>query len=344
MAPKPPNESHTLPSGTTYAYHYHPSSNGKPTLLFLHGFPSTSHEWRHQISHFHSKGYGILAPDLLGYGLSSKPLEVEKYIGSAMSSDIIAILTHEGLTSGNVVGIAHDWGTYLLSQLAFRYPSYFKQFVFISVPYQPPSRGIDVERVNAVTKKQIGFENFGYWLFFTSPEAGKLIGEKWENFFSIAYCEDARNWATDFAGIDAIKRFISADRHVPVGSWVGDVEEEGRWHREMFGSDYSAPLTWYRRGIKSLGREEEIQQLKRGEIKEKIEKETLMITGTEDRVCNAAHGRAVMNTFVENPQQNLQVVDIEAGHWVMLEKKDEMNRSLETFLEKGVKGDLKSKI
>lgn len=261
-----------------------------------------------------------------------------------MSADTIAILTHERLTDGNVVGIAHDWGTYLLSQLAFRYPEYFKQFVFISVPYQPPGRGIDVERVNTMSKKQNGFENFGYWLFSTSPEAGKLIGQNWESFFSLAYCEDARNWATDFAGIDAMKNFISADRRIPVGSWVGDVGEEKRLHHEMFGDDYSAPLTWYRRGIESLGREEEVELLKRGEVREKIGKETLMITGTEDRVCNAAHGRAVMTAFVENPQRNLQVVDLEAGHWVMLERKDEMNRSLENFLEKGVGGNMKSKI
>ncbi|TVY65715.1 Bifunctional epoxide hydrolase, partial [Lachnellula suecica] len=220
MPPNRPNKSFAVPSGSTYAYHYHPSSNEKPTLLFLHGFPSTSHEWRYQTAYFSSKGYGILAPDLLGYGLSSKPLEVKKYLGSAMSADIIAILTREGLTSGNVVGIAHDWGTSLLSQLAFRYPSYFKQFVFISVPYQPPGRGMDIEKVNAMTKKQIGYENFGYWLFFTHPEAGKLIGEKWESFFSLAYSEDAKNWTTDFAGTGAIEKFIRADRRFKVGDWV----------------------------------------------------------------------------------------------------------------------------
>ncbi|TVY14163.1 Bifunctional epoxide hydrolase 2 [Lachnellula arida] len=346
MSPKPPNKTLTLPSGTTYAYHFHPPSDGKPTLLFLHGFPSTSHEWRHQITHFSSQGYGILAPDLLGYGLSSKPLEVEKYLGSAMSANIIAILTHEGLTSGNVVGIAHDWGTSLLSQLAFRYPSYFSKFVFISVPYQPPGRGMDVSSVNAATKEANGYEQFGYWLFFTSPEAGKRIGERWESFFSIAYPEDADDWTTDFAGIGDLERFISADKRTKIGEWIGDVQEEAGWHHEMFGDDYSAPLRWYHRGIKGLGKEEEGELLKRGEVKEKIGKETLMITGTKDRVCDAGKARMIIGAFVESPKENLKVVDLEAGHWVMLEKTEEMNRALEMFLENGVRdeGGTESKI
>ncbi|TVY41031.1 Bifunctional epoxide hydrolase [Lachnellula occidentalis] len=346
MSPVPPNKTLTLLSGTTYAYHFHPSSNEKPTLLFLHGFPSTSHEWRHQLSYFSSRGYGILAPDLLGYGLSSKPLEVEKYLGSAISADIITILDHEGLTSGNVVGIGHDWGTYPLSQLAFRYPSYFSKFVFVSVPYGPPGLDMDVSSVNAATKEAQGYEQFGYWLFFTSPEAGKKIGERWESFFSIVYCEDAGHWVTDLAGIGHLEKFISADRRAKVGEWVGDVQEEARWHHEMIGDDYSAPLRWYHRGMKGLGKEEEEELLKKGEIKEKIGKETLMITGTKDRVCNAEKARIAMEAFVENPKENLKVLDLEAGHWVMLEKAEEMNRGLERFLENGVRdeGVAKSKV
>jgi len=263
-----------------------------------------------------------------------------------MSADIIAILTHENLIAGNVVAIGHDWGTYLLSQLAWRYPSYFSKFVFISAPYQPPGRGMNISRVNAATKKENGFENFGYWLFFTSPEAGKLIGEKWESFFSLAYPEDAEIWASDFAGIGALNNFLGADRRTKVGEWVGDVREEARWHHAMFGDDYERPLRWYHRGINNLGEEEERELLKRGEAGEKIGKETLMITGTKDRVCDAGKARMVMGAFVENPKEKLKVVDLDAGHWVMLEKKEEMNRALEAFLENGVRGggDVKAKI
>jgi soluble epoxide hydrolase / lipid-phosphate phosphatase len=94
--------------GYIYSYIYNkPVEDGATYLLFLHGFPSSSYDWRHQIQCFSQKGYGIIAPDLLGYGETAKPLEVEAYKGKDMVKDIIEILDHEEIQL--VVGIGHDW-------------------------------------------------------------------------------------------------------------------------------------------------------------------------------------------------------------------------------------------
>jgi soluble epoxide hydrolase/lipid-phosphate phosphatase len=185
MAPLLPNKTYNIPTtGHKYAYiSYPPSNPSKPTLLFLHGFPSTSHDWHFQIPHFRSLGYGILAPDLLGYGGTDKPTDVNCYVGSEMSKEIIAILDHEGLGpkgqggSNGVIAIAHDWGTYLLSQLASRYQYRFEKFVFMSVPYTIPGRQTDVDLVNRKTKERLGYEIMGYFLFLASARAGKVLGE-----------------------------------------------------------------------------------------------------------------------------------------------------------------------
>ena len=98
----------------TYSYiHIRPttdsqSQTSKPYLLFLHGFPSSSYDWRHQIPYFQQKGYGIIAPDLLGYGGSSKPLDVKAYMGKDMAKDVYELLKSEGIEE-NVFGVAHDW-------------------------------------------------------------------------------------------------------------------------------------------------------------------------------------------------------------------------------------------
>ncbi|GKT65077.1 hypothetical protein ColTof4_07466 [Colletotrichum tofieldiae] len=56
----------TIPTGTTYRYVFSPPIEPqKPYLLFLHGFPESSYEWRYQIEYFKQQGYGIIAPDLL---------------------------------------------------------------------------------------------------------------------------------------------------------------------------------------------------------------------------------------------------------------------------------------
>jgi soluble epoxide hydrolase/lipid-phosphate phosphatase len=52
--------------GFTYFYHRAVADAGKPTLLFVHGFPEGSYCWRNQIKYFAEKGYGVIAPDLLG--------------------------------------------------------------------------------------------------------------------------------------------------------------------------------------------------------------------------------------------------------------------------------------
>jgi soluble epoxide hydrolase/lipid-phosphate phosphatase len=98
----------------TYSYiHILPqtsSSNAGPKkgyILFLHGFPSSSYDWHHQIAHFSANGYGLIVPDLLGYGESDKPREGSFYTGKGMASDIAEILEHESIRE--VVGVGHDW-------------------------------------------------------------------------------------------------------------------------------------------------------------------------------------------------------------------------------------------
>ena len=97
-----------LNEGTTYAFvHSPPSDSKKATFLLLHGFPSSSWNWRHQIFQLTEAGYGVLAPDLLGYGDTDKPEELEAYSMKRMSNHVAEILQKEGLQK--VIGVGHDW-------------------------------------------------------------------------------------------------------------------------------------------------------------------------------------------------------------------------------------------
>lgn len=100
-------KSSSIANGTTYSYVYIKPKSEKPWLLFLHGFPSSSFDWRHQIRFFSDLGYGVLAPDLLGYGGTDKPTDIRAYRIEKMSEEIVAVLDAEGVN--RVVGVAHDW-------------------------------------------------------------------------------------------------------------------------------------------------------------------------------------------------------------------------------------------
>lgn len=104
-----PNDSKLVQVSDTisYAYVYKPAQQNKPTFLLLHGFPSSSYDWRHQIADLSAAGYGVLAPDLLGYGDTSKPEAKEEYDGKKMSGHLVKVLDAEGLEK--VIGVGHDW-------------------------------------------------------------------------------------------------------------------------------------------------------------------------------------------------------------------------------------------
>ena len=102
------SESIRLDDGTTYAFVYlSPADSKKPTFLLLHGFPSSSWDWRHQISQLKEAGYGVVAPDLLGYGDTDKPEELEAHAMKKMSGHVAELLQKVGLQK--VIGVAHDW-------------------------------------------------------------------------------------------------------------------------------------------------------------------------------------------------------------------------------------------
>lgn len=55
--------------GHTYVYNFAPASDAsKPTLLLLHGYPASRHDWEYQIAALTAEGYGVVAPDMLGFG------------------------------------------------------------------------------------------------------------------------------------------------------------------------------------------------------------------------------------------------------------------------------------
>lgn len=169
----------TLPSGTKYAWTYIPPANSsKPTLLFLHGFPSSSYDWRRQLSHFSSPssplhGSGLLAPDLLGYALSAHPPSPTAYSARAMAAHIAEILDYESIPA--VHAIAHDWGCALLSRLLNYHSERVLSAAFLAVAYMPPGGRMDLDAVNGMTKKLLGYEMFGYWRFLERPDAGDIV-------------------------------------------------------------------------------------------------------------------------------------------------------------------------
>ena len=85
-----------------------------PLLLFLHGFPSSSYDWRATLASLGERA--TLALDFLGFGLSDKPPDAS-YSLFAQADIVERLLARWELP---VVVVAHDMGTSVATELMAR--------------------------------------------------------------------------------------------------------------------------------------------------------------------------------------------------------------------------------
>ena len=85
--------------------HYVEAGDG-PLVLLLHGFPEFWYGWRQQIAPLVDAGFRVVAPDLRGYNLSSRPDDFHAYTSGKVAEDIRGFIRELGAESAMVVG--HD--------------------------------------------------------------------------------------------------------------------------------------------------------------------------------------------------------------------------------------------
>lgn len=95
-----------------------------PAVLLLHGFPHTWELWTDVMADLSSR-YRVIAPDLRGFGASSRA--ASGYDAGTLAEDAAALLTALGVSSAAVVGI--DAGTAPAFLLALRQPALVRRLV-----------------------------------------------------------------------------------------------------------------------------------------------------------------------------------------------------------------------
>jgi pimeloyl-ACP methyl ester carboxylesterase len=90
-------------------------SPGDARVVFLHGYPSSSFDWRHVFEKL--PGRRLIAFDFLGFGLSDKPRDQRYSLGT--QADIAeAVVAAHG--EGAVTLVAHDMGSSVATELLAR--------------------------------------------------------------------------------------------------------------------------------------------------------------------------------------------------------------------------------
>ncbi|KAG0650173.1 Cytosolic epoxide hydrolase 2 [Hyphodiscus hymeniophilus] len=356
------HSTHTTTRALIYNYiHIQPQLPRSEYILFLHGFPSTSLDWRHQISFFATKGYGIIAPDLLGFGGHRSRM----YRGKGMASDIVEILVAEGIRV--VVGVAHDWyvsesrcgfchiqvvsngrrvrksvclasndvnaastrGCFLLSRLANYYPELFSAYAFIDHGYATPGRGLTtvaMQNINSSVQARLGFSIFGYFLFFDEEDAPKLLDEHAKSVESLFFSTDKEINKKYKGALGGFRTWLTEGKTADLPAYL--TSEDHEHYRHAFSVEkggYGPATNWYRASLRNINEEDE----------QKIPTSAYILTHPTLLIASTNFITATIN-FPEQMRPHvpdLRVEKVDGGHWLQLEKPDEVNRILDEFLE-----------
>ncbi|MEO7912113.1 MAG: alpha/beta hydrolase [Roseiflexaceae bacterium] len=149
--------------------------NGPP-LLLLHGHPQTHVMW-HAIAPRLAQDFTVVAPDLRGYGESSKPATTPDhmpYSKRAMAQDQVALMSQLGFEQFFVAG--HDRGGRCAYRMALDHPERVRKLAVLDI----------IPTGEAFRRANMSF-GMGYWHWFflaqPAPLPERLIGCDPENYY-----------------------------------------------------------------------------------------------------------------------------------------------------------------
>jgi pimeloyl-ACP methyl ester carboxylesterase len=110
---------------------------GDKLAILLHGFPELNFSWRHQMPLLADRGYRVWAPNMRGYGASSKPDGIAAYRIDMLIQDVAALidLAKDEAPASEVMLVAHDWGAIVAWMFAIRKLRPIDRLAIMNVPH-----------------------------------------------------------------------------------------------------------------------------------------------------------------------------------------------------------------
>jgi pimeloyl-ACP methyl ester carboxylesterase len=291
---------------------------GAPVVLLAHGFPQLGFSWRHQVAALAEAGYRVLAPDLRGYGGSSKPERIEAYTTVESAADLVGLLDAAGADRAAIVG--HDFGATLAWTASLLHPDRFAGVAGLSVPPVPRPR---VPTTDAF--RRIFGDNFFYILYFqqVGPPDAELDRDPATTlrklFGSPALDDPAAAARMAAPGPQGFLDRLPDPGRPP--AWL-TVEEFAVYVEEFSRNGFTAPLNWYR----CFDRNWELTATTPAAT---IAVPTLFIGGGADPTL-AYTPRDRVREVVSGPYTEVMIDG--AGHWLPEERPREISEQLIRFL------------
>ena len=276
-------------------FHYLETGKG-PLILCMHGFPDNPETYQYLMPVLAAQGYRVVAPYMRGYAPTA-PSPDGRYDAALLGLDVSALIDELGDGQAAAV-IGHDWGGFSTYAAAAFVPEKIGKIVSIAIAH--PGALLGELGLNYDVIK-------GGWhaYFFQMPGAEKAVANN------------------DFEFLEKWWRDASPEYDIPA-----DIMESVRATFRREGT-LEAAINYYRHTFNPAGRDPELAELS-AKIMAPTTVPCLAFHGTKDRP-----GR--LETF-ENMDKlysnTLEKVIIKGtGHFMHLEKPDEVNSRIVKFLK-----------
>ena len=295
----------------------------RPAVIFMHGFPELARSFRPQMEALAASGYPVFAPDMRGYGKSDKPDGAQSYGMANLVGDMEAVLDSQSIEKAVFVG--HDWGAFVLWALPFYAPNRLLGCAALNYPLMPRLK------INPMLGFRLLFHRRMYMLQFQKEGRAEPILERdvertMRFFMRKVGDSDTSSIDMSFRGKSLnILDQLQGDEADWFGEPLMEGEELQRYIDAFTEGGFLKPIHYYRnmkanwKGMKRF--------LEKGQLPF-VDLPCLIVTSefdfaTPPRFANGMHKRC-------GP---LKRVDLKGcSHWVQMEKPDEVNEALLTWL------------
>jgi pimeloyl-ACP methyl ester carboxylesterase len=306
-----------------------------PLMMFVHGWPETGLMWRAQIEALAAKGWRCVAPDMRGYGGSSAPSGTRAYALQEIVNDMVEL--HDHLGARPAIWVGHDWGSPVIGALAAHHPARSRGVVLMSVPYFPEAFALPsllplVDRHLYPTDR---YPN-GQWDYFRFYQThfDQTVGD-FDADIPATLASIYRQGNPSIAGKVSPTASVTSNggRYGAAHRAPATAPDPALWPPADFDAlvdafsvlGFRSANAWYLNDVVNIA------YARAAPDSGRLRQPVLFINGDWDPICDITRGR--LGEPMHEACADLSVVNLQAGHWLPLERKAETIAAIGSWLE-----------
>ena len=305
-----------------------------PLLIFVHGWPGIAKTWQPQLNAFAALGFRVVAPDTRGYGRSTVSSDVHDYSLECLVGDMIELLTH--LKRKEAVWIGHDWGSGIVWALAAHHPEVCVGVINLCIPYRTLELGLEtlVDHVNRdiYPIDKYPFGQFDYQAYYEqhSERAIQVLNADPGNSIKFTFVPGkpaAYGIPSPTATLLRDGGFFRGAPCAPEAQLENTVLNETLFlslQDSLKRNGFSGPTAYY------LNHDLNYKYAQNSVNNGVLNVPALFIEARFDRVCDTSI--SLLSEPMRKFCRNLTECSIESGHWIGLERPEEVNAAIARWL------------